>query len=1551
MRKQVVCKLFLFSAFLLIFHTHKVNASGDNGKVTPILSSHAVTIGQSVTLSVAVEDMTNGTISNGSCNYTIIIPEDLLVVTESETPNPNNLSNKGTDGVGIYNHGSYTSEVPGIFTFDYIVTTGSKGIDNISPVSFHPLTPVPNETTDINLFDFNISWSEVNYADSYIIMLRNAAGDTLRIIDAVTDTSYKVDDLTPGTDYFYSIKSKYDELESLEESSPVEVTTRAVVIEYQEPDTFRQVIINTSATQTISFEVTDLQDDIHLQLASGDSFSIDTTLISKDAEEKKLSITFLPVTGGEHTDYLIINSLYVPEKRILLTGTTVPPAPFALPASDEKSFGFTANWEREPHAESYTLTVLDANTNIIEGYDNLNVGDTTAFEVINLLPNTTYTYTVKAVNSGASSASSNTITVTTSDGAVITHSQISSFRQEVNSNETKTIRVNGTNLIDKITLSISGEYFSIDKNELDIEGGSVIVSYMPDEVGAHTGELTLSSTTAQDVVIKLEGVSIPLPTTTLPATDITPNSFTAHWNPAENAAYYLLTVKQDEDIIFEDRSSEGETSFNITELASGKVYNYSVKVVENEQVSNSSDVTEGYTYSAPVPAVSPEKTAIRVKWPALPGAISYKVYLSGDEIPVNGFDSVTITNNEYLFTELTMNTAYLLEIISVYNDTTEFSSGIINAATNGDYGTQLRNSGFEYWEGTEEYVEPVNWNSFMTAEITITGGGLARQQKVKESNLIRPGSGGNKSAFIFSNSVLGVTANGNLTTGKIIAQSMTVTDPTNHNKTILNDDDFNAPFTDRPDSMTVWVKYIPKNATDEASITATLHDEYEYTDPSGSDPFAENHVVAKAEKTYMTAENNDWQRLSIPFEYRENNLSPAYMLVSFTTNKTPGKGSVNDSVFIDDILMIYKPELQIVQPEKPKYVLGETINISYILTGTMSPTNLEGEANIVYLELSDENGSFDTPQILTQVTTDNSGELTAQLANDMPLSSNYKLRIRTTNYPMISDAIEIAVRRIPDAPVAKEASDTTAASFVANWDAVEGADGYLLMVDEKEYLVEGGETTSYQVKNLVPETNYSYVVKTVVVDLYSEASNIIYVKTKDGGSITYDGNTFISSNPGIAKTGTLYLSGEGLSGDIYIDIIEDESGFFSIGTDQIGIEGGELEIIYEPNEIGIHTATLRFQSLFVSNVVITVTGTSNPFAVNTLDAEDITPVSFTAKWEASDEAESYLITVLDENRNVVEGYNKDVGATESISITGLTPETIYYYSVKVLAGGLESESSDEKTVITLKKPVINNNLSVKEFLVNINEEAADTIIIQAADLFNGGKVNIELSNEDNFSLNNYQAGNEEEIIITFSSYEAGVYKATLILSAEYADTVSVSLKGTARPLAVVALPATNTTLTSFVARWEQSTDADAYLLSVKNSSGIFLEDYNRRDVGTETSVEITDLQRLRNYTYYVEVLKNGVTSEESNIIEARTSSSNSGLEGINGTGFTLYPNPAKSFIFVEGISDGQEYIIIDTKGVRIQKGYTEGNRISVKGLNAGLYILRIEDVSVSFIKE
>ena len=211
---------------------------------------------------------------------------------------------------------------------------------------------------------------------------------------------------------------------------------------------------------------------------------------------------------------------------------------------------------------------------------------------------------------------------------------------------------------------------------------------------------------------------------------------------------------------------------------------------------------------------------------------------------------------------------------------------------------QFAYPGFEGdWRSDEE---PGNgWNSFPSAVGSMAGlgkGSSPKPQKVEGHN-------SSVAVKIFSKSILGKKANGNLTTGRINMGSMTPANSANYNYTDRSSSDNSLRFAGRPDAVSFYAKFTPgsDNADQKARGQFILHDDCDYRDPEISDQ--SGNRVGKA--SVLINACTDWTYYEGAFTYDKNSTPEVqYLLGSFTTNPTPG-GSKGDELIIDDIHFIY----------------------------------------------------------------------------------------------------------------------------------------------------------------------------------------------------------------------------------------------------------------------------------------------------------------------------------------------------------------------------------------------------------------------------------------------------------------------------------------------------------------------------------------------------------------------------------------------------------------------------------------------------------------------
>tara|TARA_B110000046_G_C12985515_1_gene395414 strand:+ start:746 stop:1666 length:921 start_codon:yes stop_codon:yes gene_type:complete len=204
---------------------------------------------------------------------------------------------------------------------------------------------------------------------------------------------------------------------------------------------------------------------------------------------------------------------------------------------------------------------------------------------------------------------------------------------------------------------------------------------------------------------------------------------------------------------------------------------------------------------------------------------------------------------------------------------------------------QLENPGFEGpWEdviGTED--EPEEWSSLKTADAL----GIVAPVVIFKSD---DAHSGDYSVRFLNVDAFDVVANGIMTNGQVHADF----DPELGNVfTNTSSDDFNTPFTARPDSLVAWIKYDPEDG-DRGRIEVLLHDDSApgVLPETGSTDHWVGHARFDIEGDY-----DEWTRISTPFTYYTES-APDYVLVVVSS----GDSTIaieGSEMWIDDIELIY----------------------------------------------------------------------------------------------------------------------------------------------------------------------------------------------------------------------------------------------------------------------------------------------------------------------------------------------------------------------------------------------------------------------------------------------------------------------------------------------------------------------------------------------------------------------------------------------------------------------------------------------------------------------
>lgn len=311
---------------------------------------------------------------------------------------------------------------------------------------------------------------------------------------------------------------------------------------------------------------------------------------------------------------------------------------------------------------------------------------------------------------------------------------------------------------------------------------------------------------------------------------------------------------------------------------------------------------------------------------------------------------------------------------------------------------QMLGSNFEKWHkstyetGTfskKHYSsdEPDGWHSFMSATGSYSGA-VRTNTHTYISDDVRPGSTGSNSVKVVSGIVLGFQpANGTLTNGRLYAGDMSATGTGNNSTSDpskgdvdSNNDPFFTALGSRPDSISVWVKYKQGTLSDEnktkypyATLSAIINDGTKYQDPEDQ---TYTNVVAKAKDQQIAENGNEWQRISVPFDYASytaNGVDPKAILVTISTNAQPGVASTDknnpDEIYIDDLQLVYNAQLNNVKIggvnvdgfAKDKYYYEDLT-----FDGTLTEDDIEVESNAQgayvnkYITRSEQNKGYAT---------------------------------------------------------------------------------------------------------------------------------------------------------------------------------------------------------------------------------------------------------------------------------------------------------------------------------------------------------------------------------------------------------------------------------------------------------------------------------------------------------------------------------------------------------------------------------------------------------------
>lgn len=311
----------------------------------------------------------------------------------------------------------------------------------------------------------------------------------------------------------------------------------------------------------------------------------------------------------------------------------------------------------------------------------------------------------------------------------------------------------------------------------------------------------------------------------------------------------------------------------------------------------------------------------------------------------------------------------------------------------------LPNPGFEQWDGGDE-SEPTHWNTFSSSDGTYAS--LASANHHYRVNGHRPGGEGSYFLTIYTKSIVGVKANGNMTTGRIHAGAMSATSSDNYNYTQRSNSEHCQPFTGTPDSMYVWISYYAASASSQAQITAIIHGDSDYKSPNddGSPSKYKGIAIARTVRTTSSSSQLQWKQMQVPFRY-VGSSEARYMLLNITNNYLAGQGDVNDALSVDDIEFIYSAWLTNIKVKGTSIEGFNKSRLNYAVhvddINTLSPSDIAYSTEVDDATVEVEIMPLDCDTAVDVVLT--------VTAEDGTTQKHYKV-LATTGYPVAVEAAE-----------------------------------------------------------------------------------------------------------------------------------------------------------------------------------------------------------------------------------------------------------------------------------------------------------------------------------------------------------------------------------------------------------------------------------------------------------------------------------------------------------------------------------------------------------------